>query len=42
MVAEGGAGGLDARRVFGFMEWLLGGRYILLGNNVVDRLCHLS
>lgn len=42
MVAEGRAGGLDAWRVLGFMEGLLGGRHIFLGDDVVDRLCHLS
>ncbi len=40
VVAEGGASGLDAWRELGFVEGLLGGRSVLLGNYVVDRLFH--
>jgi hypothetical protein len=41
VVAEGGAGGLDAWRILGLVEWLFGGRDVLFGDDVVDRLCHL-
>lgn len=41
MVAESGTGWLDIGRKFGAVEGFFGGRSVLLGNDVVDRLFHL-
>lgn len=41
MVAESGAGGLDARGVLGLVQWLFGRRNVFLGDDVVDGLCHV-
>lgn len=40
MIAEGGAGGGDAGREFGAVEWLFCGGCVLLGHDVVDALFH--
>ena len=41
MMAEGGAGGFDVGREFGFIERLFGGRVVLFWDDVVDGLFHL-
>jgi hypothetical protein len=40
MVAEGGPGGLDVGGEFRFIECVLGGGNVLLGDDVVDGLFH--
>ena len=40
-MAEGGAGGFDVGRELRFVEGFLGGRVVLLGDDVIDGLFHL-
>lgn len=41
-MAEGGSGGRNVGRVFGFVEWALRLSFVFLGNDVVDRFLHAA